>query len=159
VRLKVSKTPEEINRDAERKVMAALEKDEAIIANEMANLIAARGEWVRISIEIFGAEKPVKILTQPQLLRDLTKFQRDMREIHPSLVTGRLENVVLDEGQMAKFEEITLAFIHKATKLPLDWLKEEMSDIRVINAMIEGIFKISTEPASSENLSKFRDIK
>jgi len=141
--------------EEEEKVEAAFEKDQEIIQAEQARLLAVREKWIKIKVEILGSD-PIDILAQPQLVGVLMSFQRQIREIHPALVTGKIEGLVLDEDQMEKFTDISLAFIHKCTHLPLDWLKKEMRDIRVINSLVTGIFKISTESANPENLEKFR---
>jgi hypothetical protein len=137
----------------EEKLFRAIEKDEALINQEIAGLVSLK-QSLRIVVREGSKETP--ILARRLKGTELQRLRRELAEIHPDLVKG-IEGIVLSLDQSEKLSDLMKKYIELATGIPVERIRQEIDDERIEQTLfITIVEKSSLKPHEVDNLVKFR---
>jgi hypothetical protein len=137
----------------EEKLFRAIEKDQALIDQEIAGLMSLKRP-LKIVIREGNAE--TIIMARRLKGSELMTLRRDLAAINPELLQG-IENVALTSEQSEKLVDLMDRYIQVATSIPSERMKEEVDDERIRQKLfIEIVAKSSLKPEEVQQLIKFR---
>jgi hypothetical protein len=136
----------------EEKLFRAIEKDQALIDQELAALTSLKRP-LKIVIREGNAE--TTILARRLKGTELQRLRRELGEINPDLAKG-IENVPLTSEQTENLSELMKRYIEIATGIPAKRIREEIDDERIEQKLfIMIVDKSSLKPKEVDDLIKF----
>jgi len=142
------------------KLEAAMSEDEKLVRNMTDGLINTAKR--KIHFNIINRNKPgnyTECVARPWKNSEITEMRQRLEEINHAYVTaGPNDTVVCTADQQKKINALTDEFISRATQIPLDVLRREITEDQDLQAQLFHNILIRSIPSSEqmEALELFR---
>ena len=136
-----------------KKLLAAMEKDEKLINDEVQKLTAMARRPIKVRV-VCGDQETV-IEGRRLKDREVLSYLDEQAKINPLLATDP-EHAALTTEESERLNDLTDRYIEMATGISMEALKE-IGSIRIRNAIMVGILKASgVDYKELEEIRKFR---
>ena len=137
-----------------KKLLAMMEKDEKLIAEETSKLVAMARRPIKVRV-VCGDQETV-VLGRKLRVAEVLAYYDEQNKISPTLNTDPY-NTVLSTEESRQLFDLTDHYIELATGIKAETLREQIDDARIRKAIMEGILKASGfDQKELEDVRKFR---
>lgn len=144
----------------DEKLWEAMEEDERIVQDTIEKLTVYSSRRICIKIkDPANANDHVEVHSRRLKQSEILEYNRRLREINPKLPTLKdPASMVLTEEEDQKILDLQDEFIERATKIPRDKLKDDISP-KIKLAILIGVLKASTPSEEDvQSIEKFRQL-